>query len=485
MAVCAGLTACAVGPRFVAPPPPTAAGYTRAEDSPSFTGTSAEAAQRLVVGERVPADWWALFHSAALDDVVRQAIAGSPSIEAAEATLAEAQQMLVEVRGGAYPQIDLGAQAERQKGPAFALGLLPARTGLPIFNLYTLGPTLSFSPDVFGLNARRVEQQQAVAQLQSCRLAAAQLGVTANVVAQSLGIAAARLQIEAAAQITAEDAQNLLLVGRKAAAGRASRLDVLSARTQLANDRAALPALEQQLAAAQDALAVLVGKPPGQWEPPNFDLGGFTLPVELPLTLPSELVRRRPDILAAEAQLHADSAAIGVATAQLYPNISLSASVAAASLTGGALFDRGSSVWAVGGGLTAPLFHGGALRAQRRAARQAYRASLALYRQTVLQAFGQVADTLRALGHDAELAEATHRALDAARQSLALQRVAYDAGKTDVLRLLDAERAYQQARLGDARATAQRYVDSTQLLVALGGGWWADGGQEAGTEEAQ
>lgn len=470
------LTGCAVGSNFVRPAAPALAAYTPASVAPTLTAGDAELSQHLAIGERIPADWWELFHSPVLDDVVRRAISGSPTIEAAQATLAEAQQTVIEVRGGYYPQLDLGAAAVRQKGPAFALGLLPS--GLPIFNLYTLGPTLNFSPDVFGLTARRVERQQALAQLEAYRLAAAQLGVTGNAVTQALAMGAFRLQLGAAAEITAEDAQNLDLVERKFAAGKAPRTDVLTARTQLANDRSLLPVLGQQLAAAEDALAVLVGKAPGEWLPPSVELGEVTLPAQLPLVLPSVLVRRRPDILAAEAQLHADCAAIGVATAELYPNIDLSASLDAASLTTGALFDRNTAVWALGGGLTAPIFHGGALRAQRRAAREGYRASLALYRETVLQAFGQVADTLRALGHDAELVEDSHGALDAAREALDLQRIGYAAGKSDVLRLIDAERSYQQARLGYARATAQRYVDSAQLLVALGGGWWQDSGGE-------
>ncbi len=479
------LAACSVGPRFVPPPAPGAVNYMPAGATLRLTAGSGEPAQNLAAGERVPADWWELFHSPVLDDVVRRAIAGSPTIEAAQATLAEAQQTVLEVRGGYYPQLDLGAAAFRQKGPAFALGLLPARSGLPIFNLYTLGPTLSFSPDVFGLTGRRLERQQALAQLEVCRLAAAQLGVTGNAVTQALSIGALRLQLGAAAEIAAEDEQNVELVERKFAAGKAPRMDLLTARTQLANDRSLLPVLGQQLAAAEDALAVLVGKAPGEWQPPSFELGEFTLPAQLPLVLPSALVRRRPDILAAEAQLHADSAAIGVATAELYPNIDLSASLDAASLTTGALFDRNTAVWSLGGGLTAPIFHGGALRAQRRAALEGYRASLALYRETVLQAFGQVSDTLRALGHDAELVEDSHGALDAAREALDLQRIGYAAGKSDVLRLIDAERSYQQARLGYARATAQRYVDSAQLLVALGGGWWQDGGDEVRGEGAQ
>ncbi len=468
------LAGCAVGPQFVRPAPPAVATYTPAGVAPELAPGGGEPSQQLAIGQPLPAAWWQLFGSPALDGVVRQALADSPTLEAAQATLMQAQQAVLEARGGYYPQVDLAALAERQKGPAFALGLLPASQGLPVFSLYTLGPTVSFSPDVFGLTARRVEQQQALAATQGYQLVAAHLTSAGSAVTEALTLASLRLQIDAMIEIVADDENNLALIRRKLAAGRAPRTDVLAADTQLANDRTLLPALGQQRAAAEDALAVLVGKSPAEWTPPAFDLADFSLPAQLPLSLPSALVRQRPDILAAESRLHARSAEIGIATGQMYPNIQLSASIGAAALQSGALFDSSSSVWTLAAGLTAPVFHGGALKAQRQQAIEAFRASLATYRQTVLEAFGQVADTLRALGHDAALLDAEHQALDAADAALQLQRFSYAAGKSGVLRLLDAQRSFQQARLGYARAIAQRYVDSAQLLVALGGGWWQD-----------
>ncbi len=250
-----------------------------------------------------------------------------------------------------------------------------------------------------------------------------------------------------------------------------ARTDVLSAETQLANDHTALPPLRQQLSSARHALSILTGRSPAEWSPPEFALADFTLPRDLPLTLPSALVRQRPDILAAEAQLHADSAAIGVATAQLYPNITLSASLDQEALAAGSLFNAVNTFWSLAAGLTAPLFHGGTLEAQRRAAIDTYRASLATYEQTVLQAFQQVADSLQALAHDAEQIDAERQVLDAASAALDLQQQSYAAGKTNILQLIDAERSYQQARLGSAKAEAQRLLDTAQLFVALGGGW--------------
>jgi NodT family efflux transporter outer membrane factor (OMF) lipoprotein len=469
------LCGCTVGPDFTPPAPPQAKGYVPAGEKPDLASEGGGPSQRLAKGQAIPADWWRMFRSPALDKVVRDAIAGSPTIEAARATLAQALQAVVQARGGYYPQVDFAALAERQQGPAFALGLLPsARQGLPVFNLYSLGPTVSFAPDVFGLTSRRVEQQEALAETQAYQLAAAHLAITGNVVTQALTIALTRRQIDAVTEIVADDEKNLALVRDKFAAGKITQNDVLTAETQLAGDRALLPPLEQQRAMAEDALAVLVGKSPAEWSAPAFDLDDFALPPELPVSLPSALVHQRPDILAAEAQLHASSAAIGVATAQMYPQFPLSASIDTAALATTSLFEQSSLVWTLAGGLTAPIFHGGALEAQKKGAVEAFHASLATYRQTVLQAFGQVADTLRALGHDAQLVDAERHALDAANRALDLQRFSYAAGKTDVLRLVDAERGAQQARLGYVRAEAQRRLDNAQLLVAMGGGWWED-----------
>jgi NodT family efflux transporter outer membrane factor (OMF) lipoprotein len=473
------LADCAVGPRFARPIPPAATAYTTRENAPELTPGHGEPPQHLAIGQAIPAQWWGLFHSPALDGLLRQALADSPTLAAARATLAQAQQAVLAARGGYYPQLDIGATAERQKGPAFALGLLgmlPGTHGVPTFNLYSLGPTVSYAPDVFGLTRRGVEAQRAGAELGRDQLAAAYLTITGSSVEEAVNLAKLRLEIEALTQIVSDDGRNLALVQRKFDVGRAPRSDVLAAQTQLANDRALLPPLRQQQAAAEDALAILVGEAPGQWMPPAFTLADFHLPSELPLSLPSTLARQRPDILAAEQQVHVRSAEVGIATARMYPSVVLSASIATAALRPQTLFDSSSGVWALLGGLTAPVFHGGALRAQRRESVEALKVSLALYRQTVLDAFGQVTDTLRALGNDAELAAAEHQALDAARTSVRLQRVSYAAGRSDALQLLDAERGYQQARLGYARATAQRYADSAQLLVALGGGWWNNAG---------
>jgi len=460
---------CVVGPDFIRPAAPSVATYTSEKAAPKLAPGGGEPSQRLEVSQAIPAAWWQLFRSPELDDVVRQAIAGSPTIEAAKARLAQAQQAVLEARGAYYPQIDFAASAERQKGPPIALGIRPTHDLPATFNLFALGPTVSFNPDVFGLTARGVEQKQALAENQLYQLAAAQLAIIGNAVTEALIIASARQQIDAIAAIIADDEKLLALMQQRFEAGKSSRSDVLTAETQLANDSTLRPPLSQQLAAAQDALAILVGKSPAEWIPPAFALVNLTLPDTLPISVPSALVRQRPDILAAEAQLHASSAAIGVTTAQMYPSFELSASVGTAALAATSL---GSSViWTLASGLTAPIFHGGALTAQKEGAIDAFHVSLATYRQTVLLSFGQVADTLRALGHDADWVKATRSALDTSDASLGLQRVSYAAGKIDGLRLFNSERSYQQARFSYTRAKAQRYLDSALLLVAMGGGW--------------
>ncbi|TMA32160.1 MAG: efflux transporter outer membrane subunit [Deltaproteobacteria bacterium] len=295
--------------------------------------------------------------------------------------------------------------------------------------------------------------------------------LTGSAVTQAIAVASLRAQIDASERILADDADNLALVERRFAAGKAARSEVLTAQTQLAADQAPLPPLRQQLAAARHALSVLAGELPSDWTPPDFELSALALPSELPISLPSELVRQRPDIRAAEALLHAASAAIGVATAQLFPSITLSGSIGSQALTTGALFTGPGAVWTLAAAAAQPIFRGGTLWAQRRAAIDAYDASLATYQQTVLQGFQQVADLLRALGHDHELVDAQQALYETASESLHVERVGYEAGKIDALHLVDAQRSFQQASLGLARARAQRLGDSALLLVAVGGGW--------------
>ncbi len=337
------------------------------------------------------------------------------------------------------------------------------------FAYYTVGPTVSFPLDLFGGEKRKVEQQKALLEYQGFELDAAYQSLTAHVAAEALALASARAQIDALNGIIADDERNVGLVESAITGGSGTQVQLVSAQSQLAEDRALLPDLRQQEAVARHALAILVGKAPAEWSPPEFALSDFTLPAELPVSLPSELVHRRPDIRAAESQLHAASAAIGIATANLYPNLNLTANVTQQALTPGGLFNSINNAYALAANLTQPIFNGGRLSAERRAAVENYKASLAVYRQTILTAFGDVADRLQSLSNDADRLHAQAAAADTASRSLDLARRSYEAGNSGILDVIDAERRNAQAQLGLARARAQRLMDTVQLYLALGG----------------
>jgi NodT family efflux transporter outer membrane factor (OMF) lipoprotein len=460
------LAACTAGPDFKAPAAPTTAQYT-SEATPDLSAQDPSIVeQRVILGGKVPAQWWAPFQSPNLDGVIQRALAGNRSLAAAKATLAAAQESVTASTGALYPQVDLGASLGRQKYGAAFIGSGPAT---PAFTYYSVGPSVSYLLDIAGKTKRTIEQQSAIAEHQSYEVAAAYLSLTGNVVMQALAVASTRAQILTVEDILADDEKNLDLVHSAEQAGSVAQVDVLIAESQLANDRTLLPPLRQQLAIAHHAIVVLVGEAPAGWAAPDFDLSEFTLPTELPVSLPSALIRNRPDIMAAEANLHAASAAIGVATANLYPSIDLTASFAQEALTVPSLFNAASAAWSLAAGLTAPIFHGGELEAQRRQAVDNFHASLANYEQTVLESFGQVADILDALAHDAEELSAEKHAVEVAAASLRLTRLSYSAGNTGVLQVLDAQRQYQQAQLGYVRAEIQRYGDTAQLFLACGG----------------
>ena len=297
------------------------------------------------------------------------------------------------------------------------------------------------------------------------------MALSGNITNQAITIAGLRAQIKTVEAIIADDQKNLDLVKTAQAGGTATMVDVTTAQTQLANDRTLLPPLRQQLAVARDALSVYAGKPPADWSAPNFELSDLTLPKSVPVSLPSELVRQRPDILAAEANLHVAAANIGIATANLYPKFTLTATFAQTATDLGNFF--GPFVgWNTFANMAAPIFHGGTLKAEERAAKDAFEAAWAGYRQTVIQSFGQVADQLQALAHDDEAVKTQNAAVASAGQALKLARLSYAAGNSTFLQLLDPERQTQQARLGLVRAEAQRLSDTAQLMVALGSGWW-------------
>lgn len=456
------ITACSVGPDFVRPATPVVNAYTREP----LTHLGNNTGQQLTSSNGPARDWWTLFQSPTLNATMQQALSGNHSLAAAEATLAQAREVVTASGGARYPQVSLEGGAGRQKYGAEFAG--PAVT--PPFTYFAVGPSVSYLLDYTGGTARAVEQQQAQADTAAFQLQAAYLSLTGNVAQQSLASAAARAQIAAVQALLEEDEKNVALVQSAFAAGAVTRVDVLSAQSQFASDQTLLPPLRQQLSVAQHALAVLVGQAPANWAPPEFMLSDFQLPHTLPLSLPSELAHQRPDILAAEAQLHAATAAVGVATSNLYPQIRLTASASQQATTLAHLFDASSTAWGLIAGLTAPVFDGGTLRAQRRGAEDAMHAAAARYQQVILQAFGQVADALTALDQDSAQLAAQQNARDTAKENLSLARESYHYGNSSVLNVLDAERLFQQSELGYVHAQAQRYQDTAQLLLALGGG---------------
>src|SRR5216683_1556892 len=433
VSVAALLAGCAVGPDFVAPQAPATKDYEFGGTPQPSVENAADAQQHFSMGKKISGDWWQLFHSPQLDGVLQQAIAGNQTLVTAQATVAQAQQGIAQASGALWPQVDLAAGAHRERINLASVGV---NAPSPIINLFSIGPTLSYAVDPFGGNRRRVEQQEAVTQFQAYQLDAAYLTLTGGAATQAVQIASARAQLQAVGAIIADDERNLDLVSSQRKAGEATQLEVQLAESQLAADRTLLPPLRQQISVARHALAILVGKAPG------------------------------------------------VATAQLYPNLTLSASFTQESLKPSTLFNPAASIFDVGANLLAPVFHGGALRAQKQAAVDAFDGALATYRQTVLTSFGQVADTLQALAHDAELLEAQRRALESAETSLRLTRTTFRYGNVGILQVLDAQRQAEQARLGYVRAQAQRYLDSITLFTAMGGGWrdWQAQTASAGME---
>jgi len=454
------LAACVVGPDFVKPKAPAVDRFTT-EELPNI-----ELATRAADAGAVPGqEWWTAFHSAKLDDTVKVALAGNRRLQVAQATLTEAREIYGASRGARLPSAELAASNARQKyGAAFLGGFK-----LPPFTAYSVGVNVSYVLDYTGGVRRGIEQQQALAEEREHEVTAAHLSLTGNVVLQALTIASARARIRAVESILEEDSRNMDLVKKALEEGSVARVDLLAAQSQLAQDQTLLPPLRQELSVARHALAVLVGQTPGTWAPPDFELEDFAALAPLPVSLPSELARRRPDIRASEAQLHAATAEIGVATANLYPQIKLTGSLSQQALKVDDLFNSSALAYGLAGNLTAPLFNGGRLRAERRAAEAARQAALASYEQTVLTAFGQVADVLAALEHDAEFTTAQQQFLDVAENNLALTRESYSAGNVGVLQILDAERLVQRARIGVAGAHAQRLQDTAELIVALGG----------------
>ncbi|KPH01902.1 RND transporter [Pseudomonas sp. RIT-PI-q] len=450
------LSACTVGPDFESPAASMSQHYDQQAEQRLGQGGNKPGEQRINLGKKVNGDWWTAFRSPKLDTLVRRAIDGNLELVAADATIRQAASSVAAAEGALYPQVDFGATAGRQR--------VHTAKEPSISNFYAIGPRVGFDLDVFGGNKRQVEQQEAFTELQTHRYEAAYLTLTGDVASQALLLASATAQMQAVEKLLANDAKNLELVRMAHASGTTTQIDVSLAETRLAQDRTLLPPLAQQRDSARHALSILTGKGPGDWIAPDFDLAEFALPSNVPVSLPSEMAHGRPDVLQAEAELHMASAAVGVATANLYPRVTLSASLAQAASGNG-----GAALWGFAAGVAGPIFNGGTLKAERQAAVEGYNATLAGYQQTVISSFGQVADTLQAINHDAEENLAQEDALRAAETSFRLNQQAFAQGANSILQVLEAERAYEQALLGQIRVKTAQYLDTVRLFVALGG----------------
>lgn len=470
------LAACTVGPDFERPRAPATASITATPLPDETVGAPGigGAPQRLISGGEISAEWWDLFHSPALDQVIRQAMRDNPTLAAAQAALRNARENLRAREGTVYfPALDAAGSVSREKSSGSAIGQ-PGQDLL--LTLYNASVNVTYALDLFGSGRRELEGLRAQVDVQRFLRAGTFLTLSGNIVTTAISEASLRGQLQTTLELLAIQEKQLDLVQQQFQLGAVASSDVLAQQSLLAQTQATVPPLEKTLAQTRHLLAVLTGRLPNEAAHlPEFSLDQLQLPEELPLSLPAELIRRRPDILVSEALLHAASAQIGVTTANLLPQIMITGSYGSEANRPGKLFNNGTSVWNIGTGLLQPIFHGGELRANRRAAMAAYDQALAQYRETVLFAFQNVADVLRALETDARALQAQAAAADSARKLLDLTRQQFEVGAVNYLSLFNAQRQYQQARLTLVQAQAIRFADTAALFQALGGGWQSGG----------
>jgi NodT family efflux transporter outer membrane factor (OMF) lipoprotein len=465
-------TSCAVGPDFTRPKAPDVGGYTQKPltATVSTAGVPGGASQRFLSGGDISADWWTLFHSAPLNELIEHSLTSNPDLKAAQAALSAAHEGVLAQRGVYYPSISGGFSASRQRQSG-QLAPTP-NANVFLYNLFTPEVSVSYVPDVFGLNRRTVESSQAQAEAVRFQMIATYNTLTSNVVVTAVQQGSVQLQIESTRELIGINTHILEILRYQFSKGYANGLDVAAQEAQLAQVAATLPPLLKQAAQLRDLMATLVGEFPNRMPAATIELASLQLPQDLPVSVPADLVTQRPDVRQAEADLHDASAKIGIAEANRLPNITLSAETGSSALAIDQLFTTGTGFWSAGAALTAPIFQGGALLHQERAARANYDQAAAQYRSTVLAACQNVADTLAALEEDAEGLKAAATAADAAKTTLDLAQRQLQDGYAGYLALLNAEQSYQQARINLAQAQASRYADTTALFQALGGGWW-------------
>jgi NodT family efflux transporter outer membrane factor (OMF) lipoprotein len=469
---CLFSASCVVGPKFKKPAAPDVTGYTPAPittttATPNVPGGEA---QTLVEKRDIPGDWWTLFHSKPLNDLIERSLKANPDLKAAQAALLVARENTLAQRGAYYPSISGSFSATRAK-TSNELSPVPNASVFE-YSLFTPDVSVSFVPDVFGLNRRTVEGLKAQQEQARFALAAAHITLSSNVAAIAIQEASLRAQIAATNELITINTNMLEILRSQYAKGYASELDVAAQESQLAQVAATLPPLLKQLAQQRDLLAVLAGGFPSTDLPEKFELSNLTLPQELPVILPSQLVEQRPDVRQAEENLHFASAQIGVARANRLPSFNLTGDIGSMALAIGNVFSAGNGFRDVGASVTQPIFQGGTLLHRERAARAAYVQADEQYRSTVLTAFQNVADTLNALQQDAGGLKSASASKDAAAVTLDLAKKQYQSGYANYLALLSAEQAYQQAVIVLSQAQGNRYADTAALFQALGGGWW-------------
>jgi NodT family efflux transporter outer membrane factor (OMF) lipoprotein len=472
VAATAAMSGCAVGPDFLVPPAPDVGGYTP-KALPAQTAAAGDAAggsQRFVIGRDLPGDWWRMFGSPELKSLVERAVQNNPDLAAAQAALRVAQANMAAGAGAFFPSVDGNFGASRQKtGIASATSL---NQDTPTYNVFTSQVQVSYTPDVFGGTRRSVESLQAQRDNQRFQLEATYLTLTSNVVVAAVQEASLRGQIDAAHKLIKIETDVLHVLRDQLSAGVISEAEISTQEATLAQTEQALPPLEQQLAQQRHLLSALTGGLPNQDLPEKFELLRLHLPHELPVSLPSKLVEQRPDVRAAEENMHSASALIGVAVANRLPNVSLTATYGVNSLAIDQLFGPGSNVWSLGGTALMPLFHGGTLLEKELAARETFDQASSQYRSAVITAFRNVADSLTALQNDAVALQKSVSFEKAASKTLNISRRRLQIGEVNYLELLNAQQTYQRALITSVIARSNRLADTAALFQALGGGWW-------------
>jgi NodT family efflux transporter outer membrane factor (OMF) lipoprotein len=456
---------CAVGPDFKRPPAPAADAYGSA---PVTTG---DEAQRLVAGMDIPSQWWTLFKSPALDQLVEQALTANPDVGAAQAAMRQAHELYLAQRTSFLPVVQGSLGGERSEFPTGTL-TSPTTASSSTYTLYTAQLTLSYAPDIFGATRRQVEMSKAQFESSRFQLEATYLTLSSNVVVTAVQEASLRGQIAATTRLLQLQQQLTAIVQRQRSLGTVSDLDVLAQQSAEAQTAQTLPPLQKQLGQSRDALTALLGRLPSEEPEATFRFDDLTLPTELPLSVPSKLVEQRPDVRQAEENMHAASAADGIALANMLPQFSIDADVGSSALKLGKLFTPYTGFWDAGASLTQTLFDAGALKHRHRAADAALDQAAAQYRAAVILACQNVADTLRALQADATALRASAEADRAAKATFDLAQRQRELGTVGLLTLLNAEQAYRQAELALVQAEANRYSDTAGLFQSLGGGWW-------------